>query len=231
MKHNKEKRKPVVEVGDKTHFAHGFNFYKVFWVFFIGCFLGVMLETVFVWITSGSYMNRTGLVYGPFNLVYGIGAVLMTVCLRPLQKQRDLWIFLGGALLGGAYEYTCSWLQEQVLGTVSWDYSEMPFNLGGRVNLLYCLFWGILALLWVKDIYPRLSNWIEMHVPKNIGVILTWILVVFMLVNTGMSALATFRMSQRYENVPATNAVWQFFDERFPDERLERIYPSMQHTK
>lgn len=225
------KRERVVEKGDKSHFAHGMNFYKLFWVFFIGCFLGVVLETIFVFITSGKFMNRTGLVYGPFNLIYGIGAVLMTVCLYWLREKRDLWIFFGGAALGGVYEYVCSWLQETVLGTVSWDYSKMPFNLGGRVNLLYCVFWGILAVFWVKDIYPRLSNWIEAYIPKTIGVTLTWLLVLFMVFNSAMSGLAAFRMSQRYEGIPASNALWQYFDENFNDARMERIYPSMKRVE
>ncbi|MCI5800989.1 MAG: putative ABC transporter permease [Oscillospiraceae bacterium] len=87
-------------------------------------------------------MRRTGLVWRPFNLIYGFGAVLLTLCLYRLRRKNDRWIFLGGALLGGGYEYLCSWLRETLLGTVSWDYSEIPFNLNGRVNLLYCFFGG-----------------------------------------------------------------------------------------
>lgn len=227
----KRQRKRVEEVGDVTHFAHGFNFYKLFWVFFITCFLGVVLETAFVWITTGHYMNRTGLVYGPFNLVYGVGALLMTLSMYWLRQKRDMAIFMGGMVLGGAYEFACSWLQETVFGTVSWDYSEMPFNLGGRINLLYCFFWGFLGLIWVKDLYPRISNWIEKYVPKTFGVILTWVLVAFMLVNIGMSAGAVARMSLRFEGAPADNAAAAFFDEHFPDERMARIYPSMERVE
>ena len=39
--------------------------------------------------------------------------------------------------------------------------SGFAFNLGGRVNLLYCFFWGIAAVVWLKLIYPLLSNLIE----------------------------------------------------------------------
>ena len=32
---------------------------------------------------------------------------------------------------------------------MSWDYTGYPFNLNGRINLLYCLFTrGALALVW-----------------------------------------------------------------------------------
>lgn len=58
----------------KGHFAAGFGFYKLFWIFFIGCFLGVVIETIWCLITRGHYESRTGLIYGPLNLVYGFGA-------------------------------------------------------------------------------------------------------------------------------------------------------------
>ena len=44
------------------HFAHGVNFYKLCWVFFICCFLGVVIETIFCFIASGRLSQRTGLV-------------------------------------------------------------------------------------------------------------------------------------------------------------------------
>ena len=33
-----------------------------------------------------------------------------------------------------AYEYLCSVFTEIVFGAVFWDYSALPFNLGGRIN-------------------------------------------------------------------------------------------------
>ena len=79
-----------------------------------------------------------------------------------------------GTVLGGAYEYACSIFTELVFGTVFWDYSKLPFNLGGRINLLFCFFWGIAAVVWLKIIYPKLSNLIE-KIPIKTGNILTWI--------------------------------------------------------
>ena len=68
-------------------FARGLNFYKLFWVFFIGCFLGVVVETLFYLVTEFRFTNRTGLLYGPFNLVYGFGALLMTkMCIRDRRR-------------------------------------------------------------------------------------------------------------------------------------------------
>lgn len=84
-----------------------------------------------------------------------------------------------GTLLGGAYEYLCSVFTEIVFGAVFWDYSALPFNLGGRINLLYCFFWGLAAVAWFKVLFPPLDRLIE-SLPRRGGTILTWCLVVFM---------------------------------------------------
>ena len=142
-----------------------------------------------------------------------------------------------GTVLGGAYEYACSVFTELVFGTVFWDYSKLPFNLGGRINLLFCFFWGIAAVVWLKIIYPKLSNLIE-KIPIKTGNILTWILILFMIFNAGMSTLALNRYNQRQQGnlqkTPQMTAAVEdsrtdlekFLDKHFPDKRMEQIYPN-----
>ena len=106
-----------------------------------------------------------------------------------------------------------------------WDYSVIPFNLGGRINLLYCFFWGIAAVVWLKLLYPVISGWIE-KIPMKIGKILTGILIVFMCCNMIVSIMALVRSDQRAHGVKATYSWQQTMDERFDDARLQRIYPN-----
>ncbi len=202
------------------------DYYTLFWVFFIGCFVGVVLETGWCLLTRHHFESRVGVIYGPFNPVYGFGAVLLTVCLKWLSDKRDLWIFLGSTVLGGAFEYICSLFQELAFGTVSWEYSKTQFNFGGRTNVMYAFMWGLLGLLWVKEFFPRMYTLIE-KIPKKAGVILTAVLTVFMVLNMLISAMAVERQSQRRIGVPATNPISQFLDEHYPDEFLEKIYPNM----
>ena len=58
------------------------------------------------------------------------------------------------------------------------------------------------------------------------GTIITWILSVFMIANIIVSTLALTRYDQRAHNKPATNAIEQLIDTRFPDTRMEKIYPN-----
>ena len=207
-------------------FARGLNFYQLFWIFFIGCFLGVVIETIWCLLTRHHFESRKGLIYGPFNLVYGFGALAMTLGLHWLSKKRDFYVFLGGFVIGSVFEYLCSWMQEAVFGTVSWEYGKMPFNINGRINLLYSIFWGLLALFWVKGIYPMMCRWIS-KIPNKIGKPLTWVLLVFMIVNSAVSGLAVYRMSERREGLAPSNALEEHLDDWYPDEMLHKVYPNM----
>ena len=210
----------------ETVFAEGCSFYKLASLFFIGAFLGDITETIFCLITAGKLMSRSSVVYGPFSIVWGLGCAFLTAILYRIRNKNDSYIFIAGTLLGGVYEYICSVFTELVFGTVFWDYSKFAFNLGGRINLLYCFFWGIAAVVWMKLLYPRLSTWIE-KIPMKAGKIICTVMLVFMIFDCLLSAMALARYTERNTTgKQAQNEVESFLDEHFGDERMERIYPN-----
>lgn len=221
-----EKQKEQVGEDPTKHFAYGYGFYKLFWIFFIGSIAGVVVETIYCLIVRGHFESRVGVIFGPFNPVYGFGAVLLSLCLHGLKKRRDTIIFLGSMLIGGVFEYLVSVIQENVFGTVSWEYSHTQFNFAGRTNVMYALFWGVLGVLWVKDIEPFLDRQIA-KIPTKMGRPLTWLLVVFMVFDMGISAMAVARQSQRRLGVEPKNGVEVFLDQTFPDSYLKKVYPNM----
>lgn len=210
----------------ETVFAEGCSFYKLVSLFFIGAFLGDITETIFCLITAGKLMSRSSVVYGPFSIVWGLGCAFLTAILYRIRNKNDSYIFIAGTLLGGVYEYICSVFTELVFGTVFWDYSKFAFNLGGRINLLYCFFWGIAAVVWMKLLYPKLSIWIE-KIPMKAGKIICTVMLVFMIFDCLLSAMALDRYTERNTTgKQAQNEVESFLDEHFGDERMERIYPN-----
>ena len=220
----------LYEDGANHFFAKGLSAYKLLLIFFAGSFVGVMVEMLWCLARYGYLESRAGLVYGPFNPLYGAGAVLMTVCLYRF-RNHGAWIsFFGSMLIGGGVEYFCSWGQEFVFGSRSWDYSDMPFNINGRICLLYTFFWGFLGVFWIKRIYPLLSKWI-LKLPNRTGKIITWTIVIFFIVDIASSGVAMFRWTQRIERIAPANQFWEFVDERFPDERMERVYANMEFSK
>jgi uncharacterized membrane protein len=204
--------------------------FEYFWVFFFASFIGVVLETIWCVVTTGQVQNRTGLLYGMLNPVYGAGAILMTSFLSRLEKKRDMAVFFGCMLIGGAFEYACSLGQELLFGSVSWEYSGTTLSIHGRTNLLFALLWGILGLLWVRDIHPFMTQLIR-KLPVRPGKIAAVVLCLGMIVNCGISALAVHRWSERIDGVEPANRLEVFLDARYPDSFMKRIYPNMQFVR
>ena len=126
---------------------------------------------------------------------------------------------------GGAYESICSVFTEIIFGKVFWDYSEMQFNLGGRINLLYCFFWGIAAVVWIKGIYPVMARFIDIILKKT-GRLLTVFLILFMAMDVCVSVMALIRYDTRSGGQEAVYKWEQSMDKYFGDARMERIYPN-----
>lgn len=223
-----EKRQELLR--QKAIFAYGCSFHKIVWIFFLGAFLGDMTETIFCRIVLGTWMSRSSVVYGSFSLVWGIGVAGATILLYRYRNREDRYIFLAGTFLGGAYEYICSVFTELAFGTVFWDYSDIPFNLGGRINLLYCFFWGIAAWVWMKRLYPLFSKWIE-KIPKKTGAVLTYLILIFMVFNVSISTAALARYGERAKGNPPENGLEIWIDGEFPDGRMEEIYPNAVMTE
>lgn len=215
---------------EERPFAYGLSFAKLFWLFFVGSFFGTVLETIWALFTMGHFEVRVGMVWGPFIPVYGGGAVAITLFLYKLHKAGDILVYLASAVIGATFEYVCSYFQETVLGTVSWDYSDTPFNIDGRTNLMFALIWGLLGLFWLRYIYPWFSRLIE-KIPKKKGAIITIILVVFMAINGAMSMFAVWRQAQRHEGVKPQNAIVEWVDNTFNDDYMNFIFPHMQDSK
>lgn len=214
-----------VQERDKNVFASGCDIYKIIMLFFIGAFLGDITETIFCRITAGVWMSRSSVVWGPFSIVWGLAIAIVTALLYRYKDKSVWFLFWVGTLLGGAYEYLCSVFTEIVFGKVFWDYSGFKYNLGGRINLLYCFFWGIAAVVWFKLLYPTVSSWIE-KIPLKFGKVLTWALVAFMCCNIVVSCMALIRYDERGKEVPAAESWQEWMDVHYDDARMKRIYPN-----
>lgn len=217
------------EEKESKHFAKGLNIYKLLLICFAGSFVGVVIEMLWCLIKNGYIESRAGLVYGPFNLLYGVGAVLLTLCLYK-YRNRGSWIsFTGGLIVGSILEYICSWGQELLIGSRSWDYSSMPFNINGRICLLYSVFWGFLGVIWIKSIYPIIAK-IILKIPNKIGKIITHLLLIFFIFNILVTSFALARWTNRLNNIPPSNTFFELIDEHFPNERMEKIFANMEFT-
>jgi len=205
----------------KEVFAQNLSWKKIFWLFIFGCFFGFLMETILTFLHTGQILSRKGVIYGPFNPVYGFGIAILTICLA--KRQNILIIFVLSALLGGSFEFICSYLQEKLFGTISWDYSNHPFNIQGRTSLKYMIYWGFLGTIYIKLVYPLLSKSIE-KIPIKIGNIITIIMLIFITIDCIVSIAAGLRQEERKDGIPAQNNIEKIIDKVYPDSRMDKIY-------
>ena len=213
---------------DGSHaFARGLCFDKLVWVFLISSLLGALIEMAYCYLTGGRLMNRSSVLYGPFSFVWGFGAVVLTVTLQRFMGREDRYTFLAGFVVGGAYECLCSVFTELVFGTVFWDYSHMTLSIaGGRTNVVYCVFWGILSVVWVKILYPTMARGIE-RIPPLAGKIATWAIMIVMACNGLLTAAAMMRYTERHTQNPPKGQIHMLIDAQYDDAYMEERWPNM----
>lgn len=195
----------------------------LFWLFILGSVIGYIYEMIVVLFQKGFFESRQGLVYGPFTPVYGIGMIVYYVVLNVIDTKNKPKVFLITMLLGGVTEYICSWVQESIFGTISWDYSYLQFNVNGRTSLLHCTYWGIAGILYVMFIDKILQN-IKRFVCQKKLKIVTMFVVVFMILDIHISCMAAYRQFERKKNIAPENEMDEFLDKHYPDEYMNRIF-------
>lgn len=196
---------------------------KIFFIFMIGSVIGYIVEMIVAFVQEGHFESRQGVLYGPFTPVYGIGILVFYMFFNRIKTREKKKIFLLAMLLGGITEYLCSFLQEKIFGTISWDYSNWILNINGRTTLIHCTYWGIAGILYISYIEPILPK-LEALTRKNGTKILAGGMAILMFFNITISSLAAIRQKYRNENVEPQNKLEEFLDEKYPDEYMDKVF-------
>ncbi len=199
------------------------KFIKVFIIFMIGSVIGYVVEMIVALVQNGYIESRQGLLYGPFTPVYGIGIIVYYIFFSKIKTRDKKIVFLLSMLIGGITEYLCSFIQEKVFGTISWNYSEWLFNINGRTTLIHCTYWGIAGLLYVSYIEPLIPK-IENAIKNNHVRVISSCLVICMVLNITISTMAALRQKERIEDVPASGTLDMFLDKNYPNEYMDQVF-------
>lgn len=136
------------------------------------CFLCFLLYALFGWLYEvflevvvyrWGYSDR-GVLFGPWCPVYGVGAIALLLCFRPLLRRweppRLRWakpflLFLGCMVVATAIELAASYLLEALTGAWPWQtYADYTVNFQGRVALSPSLRFGLGGLLFLYVLQP-----------------------------------------------------------------------------
>lgn len=200
------------------------------WLFITGCIAGYIIETVWYFIKHGIWINKPGLLYGPFKPIYGLGFVLIVLIMKNFRDKKRSFKFFLGVIIGSGFEYICSLFQEYVFKTSTWNYSKFHLSLGSRLYLPYCLLWGIIAILCIDFLEPRIRKILN-KVPNLFLKIVTVAVSFMMLINISLTYVAVMRYGERANNIVRDEHVFKTIDKIYNDTYMNKRFPKMVAVK
>lgn len=234
----------------KSFTIMGITIWRLLAYFIIYSIAGYIIETLFGLLTKGVLESRQSFLYGPFCGIYGVGAVIMIPLLQRFKKN-NYTLFCGGFFIGSVVEYVISLIGEMVFHIKWWDYSEMAFNIDGRICIAFSFFWGILAIYLMAHINPKIDKLIDTIKDKfsikwlKTGLVVAIVLLFLDFAVTSFALKMFFtRLIHQYdlqlqsyeyvfecEELYKNEEVKNFTMKYFSDEKMLKTFPNIKLTK
>ena len=125
----------------------------------IGWIYEVFLEVV---VYRWGFSNR-GVLYGPYCVIYGFGALLLIFSLTKLKNSgiklgpvpiAPVLVFIGIVVISTTVELIGSYIMEAATGGWMWDYTRFALNYEGRIALNPSLRFGIGGMVFLYVLQP-----------------------------------------------------------------------------
>ena len=139
----------------------GISLYYFLNYFIIYSFVGWLWESCLVSVLEKRIVNR-GYVMGPVCTIYGAGACLMLIFLKPFSDNVFI-LYFAGSILTTILEYATGAIMESIFHTSWWDYSDQRFNFRGRICLSSSIGWGFAAILLFRVLHPLTDKFIALY--------------------------------------------------------------------
>ena len=104
---------------------NGFVYQEIFWLFLVGSVLGVVVEGCWCRFRYGRWRTHVVALWGPFNIVYGIGIAVFYLGESLLQQKAWPVRVAALALAGSLVEYLCGLVIRVGIRMKAWDYQAM----------------------------------------------------------------------------------------------------------
>ena len=172
-------------------------YYSILYFFVYG-FLGWCTEVIFAAFKQHRFVNR-GFLNGPICPIYGVGVTLVIACLEAFQSNL-LLLYISSVILVTVLEGVTGWAMDKLFHTKWWDYSKLPFNIGGYVCLLFSLIWGVACVFIVYFVHPLIHQVLSL-IPHTAGIALIAILGIALLSDIIVTTSAIVKFNQYLERL------------------------------
>lgn len=195
------------------------NIWSLIMVFFVCSLGGWIYEVILSYFKFHKFINR-GFLVGPLCPIYGFGSVLglLIFCNSKTFEShlpanlilKAIAIFFFASIISTILEYFSSWLMEKLFNNRWWDYSNVKFNINGRVCLLGSIGFGFGVLLVIYVVMPLLGRAFT-HIPPNILRTVDIILITITILDTIVSfkIISKFKTLSNSVNEDTTDKITQ----------------------
>lgn len=206
-------------------------FYTYFLLFIIYSFIGWLLELAFSYIQLKKVVNR-GFLIGPYCPIYGAGCLLLIILLSD-YADNILVLFALSIIVCSLLEYFTSLIMEKIFNLRWWDYSNMKFNINGRICLETMVPFGVIGVLVVKYFNPWLLSIINLVNPQTITIVVITLMSLF-IIDVLVSCNVVFNLKNVTRNVTKDSteeikkAIHKFIHNNlFMYDRIIKAFPNM----
>lgn len=206
-------------------------FYSYCILFFIYSFLGWIMEVTLTLITDKKFVNR-GFLLGPCCPIYGCGCILLNLLLQN-YVNNIIVLFILTMFTCSLLEYITSFLMEKIFKLRWWDYSQMRFNINGRICLETMTPFSILGVLAIKYATPFFITNINKLSEKKI-LIISIILITLFIIDVIISLTIVFKLKFVSKNIKKDstldikNAIKKFIkNDIYVYERIIESFPNL----
>ncbi len=160
----------------------GVIIHRLIIIFMIYSVFGWIFESAYCTLKDNRWENR-GFLFGPSVPIYGVGSILISLISqfspRVLSIPEIFVISFFGSIV---LEYITSLCLEKIFHASWWDYSNLPFNIKGRVSLFTSLGFGCGGILVIRVLHPAVEDLVN-QIPVGWQDLLSMILLVLFTVD------------------------------------------------
>jgi len=132
-------------------------------LFFIYSILGHLIETFIYLFHNG----KSGILYGFWTPVYGIGCLLILsigkIIHKKNKREKVFLLFLISTIILSFIEWIGDITIEFFFHQVFWDYSQFHFHIGHYIALEMAIIWGSVAVIFYFFIHPKIDPFIKKY--------------------------------------------------------------------
>ena len=202
--------------------------YRLLLYFFLYSFLGWCTEVAYATVKERRFVNR-GFLGGPWCPIYGVGVSAVVTLLDGFQDSL-LLLYLSSFVLVTLIEGMTGFIMDKIFHHKWWDYTGLPFNIGGYVCLPFSIAWGAACLVIVKGVHPVIER-LGGLLPEAAGLALICVLTAGLAADLAVTTAGILKLNRRLDMLERIGAELREISDRMGANIHENVMDAMERAE